>query len=205
MRSFTISAVLVGLLLTLTASAQQLTIDPWVGETFTPVQIDTLSPGEYVAIGSANYQIILFGNPAYVDGAVVVRFNDSAILWAKVFGFGTVLTDLTVCLNGDILAVGSFNSNAMISRFDPSGNLLWANAFNTTISPLPQAFTSIAVAQNGFLYPSGTRFVAGTSQVITYKLNASGNTVWSLQQPSTGTSNSVTVSSVRNDSLFIFG
>ena len=194
----TVSFFLASIMLALSTSAQQLAIDPGAGEFLTLVKTEAMPGGDLVSVGT------IVRPPLYVEEAIVICKDPAGtFVWGKTFNIGTSFKNVVVdAASGDVICVGNSLSDAFAVRLSSGGGFIWAKAYVTGV---PEVFTSVAIGPDGFVYPSGTSTISGTTRAVALKLDALGNPLWAKEQPWASTSNSVTKSLVRFDSLFLFG
>lgn len=189
---------LVVVFVTSIASAQQLTVMPGTGESLSLAQVDTLSPGQYVAAGYIMIPIpVSDSDTVAVQLAIVVRFSQTNFLWAKAFGDpGSQVNAIAISDLGNIVAVGRSSSKALAMCLDPNGNLLWSKTFTSGSS----TFLNVKIASNGDIYAVGSR----TNRKLVARLDSTGNLIW-IRVESGSTSSRANNLVINGDSIIVFG
>ncbi len=161
--------------------------------------------GNSIIVGEYGGATITFGgitltNNGNNSNGYVVKFDpNGTVLWAKSAGGNSVAVDL----NGNIYITGSFSgtsvtfdsftltnyggSDIFIAKYDPSGNVIWAESFGGTTNDFGNG---IATDKNGNVYIAGAYNSSsvsfgstiltntGGSDVFIVKCDTNGNVLW---------------------------
>ncbi len=138
-----------------------------------------------------NNNIIVTGSSDgtnYHDFATVKWDSDGNLLWAKRYDGGSIdqAYALDVDGSGNICVTGlsdksGQNNNYFTIKYSPDGDTLWTHNFAGPESASDVA-KAIAVDNTGSIVVSGvTDYYWGTVDILTIKLNPSGDTVWTSQ------------------------
>jgi hypothetical protein len=165
------------------------------------------SDGGYLATGTSNY------SPAIKPNGLLVKLDATgSLVWAYNYGdtltqrlFHTIQTfDGGFISVGDSYYLASDSTDALVIKMNSSGNPEWTALVGTGANELA---TSVAQTSDsgyvitGGLFNSGFQF----SDVMLFKLDKTGNLLWSKVYGSTGSDNGAYVSETHDGGLAIVG
>ncbi|MEW6218915.1 MAG: putative Ig domain-containing protein [Thermodesulfobacteriota bacterium] len=153
--------------------------------------LGTFLPGESTGL------VVDAGGALYVAGAVTSQSHgavtrlaaDGSVLWTTVvpMGASSRLTDLALDPEGHVVAVGGSDSDFLVVKLDPSGQVLWSRP----LLPRPGGVLSpglrgVAVDGEGNIYAVGSALGAAGGEALTVKLDRDGNELWRDLRPGLG-------------------
>jgi len=188
------------------------------------------SVGGGVAVGDDSIYVV-----GLTDGALpgqtsaggfdaFIRKYDPAgtVTWTRQFGtVGTDdLHDVAVDEDGRIFVAGSTNGtlpgqtnsggvDAVVRRYDASGNIVWTGQFGT---PVGDHLDAIAVDDDGGVYVAGNtggtlpgQTSAGGLDMLVRKYDANGNVLWTRQAGSSGADFALGIAVEDDDGVYVDG
>jgi uncharacterized delta-60 repeat protein len=182
--------------------------------------------GGFVAVG---YSYSTNGDFPATKGkgdAIIAKFNASGNkLWAKTYGGsdhddfssvtptpdgGFVVVGFSSSTNGDFPATRGGISDAIIAKFNASGNRVWAKNYGgndddsfSSVTPTPDGgFVAV-----GYSYSTNGDFPAtrGDADAIIAKFNSSGNKVWAKNYGGSGYDSFASVTPTSDDGFVVVG
>ncbi len=204
----TLSIIIFGLLLSVNAFPQQVTIGSISErELFNDVKYD--ASGATISVGTIGTAGVGNGADCYL-----VKMNDaSQILWQRtiVNPGNDALYRVRVCNNGDYLTCGRYFLNrqerGFVCRIDAAtGNTLWSTTTANAASPAGDIFYDLIELSNGNIAVAGTlNFTPGAANSMIVLLNANGIEQWT-RVGTFGNSDEVqTVNQLANGNLLACG
>jgi len=165
--------------------------------------IDT-DTADNVFITGSYYGPLIFGtNIINGSGVFIVKYDSEGnTIWAKGTGSVGSSNGITTDVSGNIYVTGNYSSssivfgvdtlinggvyNMFIVKYDPSGNLIWANGSATTGQVNAYGIANDATGNIYVIgqYESVAKFAninlanAGYTDIFIVKYNASGNVIW---------------------------
>ena len=148
------------------------------------------------------------------DYATVKWDSDGNLIWAKLYDGGDIDFAFAVAVDqADNVCVtgtspkGYQNDNYLTIKYNPAGDTLWTHTFFGNDDASDIAY-GIAVDNTGSIIVSGsTDWRWGTSDIVTIKLNAAGDTVWKSQynSPQNGQDGFSAMALDGSDNIYIAG
>ncbi len=165
----------------------------------------------------------------------ITKYNQAGIaLWAKSAGGTTneAAYDITVDNSENVILTGSFTSSSItfgnathpnsggtdifIVKFDALGNVLWTNSYGSNGNEESYGISSDGSGNITFTgyYSSGTinlgtstfsNFAPGYSDIITVKLNSSGNILWAKSSAGSGIEEAYDVTTDNSGNVIMTG
>ncbi len=184
----------------ITASAQEYKIEPGVGETISPLSGSYVGGNSYVISGSV-YQ-------GY-DAGMVYRTNATSLAWAKKVFALSEIQGQTITGNGDVVAVGQANGDALIVRLSQTGATLWAKTIGNSAS-IELMRGVVEDAAGNLIVVGGIRDnTTNDENELVIKFDQDGNLLWSREVlPPFGSidpANHFNKVVIQNDTIFAFG
>lgn len=144
-------------------------------------------------------------------GQAIVTDAGGNVYTTGVF-IGTV--DFDPGINTFTLTAVAVSGDVFITKFDPTGNFLWAKqiggsfVYDITLDATNNVLTTGYLAGAGDFDPGPGTFnlsTAGDNDVFISKLDASGNFVWAVQMAGSGFSNGLSISTDASGNIYTTG
>ncbi|MDH4607540.1 hypothetical protein [Pseudomonas sp. BN102] len=145
--------------------------------------VATAADGSAYLVGSTDsFAFDPPGQPA--TRIFIVKLSNGAVVWQRIWNGPTIVgvTDASVAVaaDGSVYVAGitaDGGGDAVLLKFDPSGNLLWERAWGGAESDSAGA---VATDSDGFVYVAGraTSFGPSSAGVFVLKFDPAGNLVW---------------------------
>lgn len=153
------------------------------------------------------------------DALIFARHDNGTILWSRVISSpnNDIFTRVKLMPNGNVIAMGNFNTSryltntqtsGLLACYNPNtGLLLWSNEYNTnTVNGNGEHFADIVVDENNNLYiVGGTDYIPDDVNSMVLSVDGlTGNILWQWQT-NIGSSDVFRAISYHDNDLYIAG
>lgn len=177
-----------------------------IGADYSTNIIETSDHGFLIAGGTTS-----FGSGS--DDALLLKTDATGVpLWSKVYGGSQQDYFLSVAQvnDGGFIAVGTTASygagsyDILVVRTNASGDTLWTRILGGT--SYEDATNIIQTADSGFAFCGHSfSFTPANAEAVLIKLNANGDTTWTLQYGNTGVEEAHSVKQTADGGYIVFG